>query len=217
VNKYILMGLGLALAAGFVITAQTPPPAPTKIGIVNLQVAMQNTKEGQAAVADMQARFIEPRTTELTAKQNDIKDMTDRLQRGGNTMSQTAKDELSRQIDTKTKSFQRDVEDFNADRDEEERKILDDLVVKMRTVIEKFAVENGFRVVLDATNPNAGILWWTNEADITPQIVEAYDKSQPAPAKSATPAKAPPGNTSKAPPPATPVKPAANPPAPGKQ
>jgi Skp family chaperone for outer membrane proteins len=218
VNKYILMGLGLALAAGFVITAQTPapPPPPTKIGIVNLQVAMQNTKEGQAAVADMQARFIEPRTTELTAKQNDIKDMTDRLQRGGNTMSQTAKDELQRQIDTKTKSFQRDVEDFNADRDEEERKILDDLVVKMRSVIEKYAVDNGFRIVLDATNPNAGILWWTNEADITQQIVEAYDKTQPAPAKTSTPAKgAPAPGAGKQPPPASnPPKPPAT--TPGK-
>ncbi len=150
VKKYILTGL--VLAAGCMIAVQTSvktqaqTPAPlTKVGIVNLQVAMQNTNEGKAAVADLQKRFIDPRTTELTAKQNDIKDMTDRLQRGGNTMSQTAKDDLQRQIDAKTKSFQRDVEDYNADREEEERKILDDLVVKMRVVIEKYSLDNGFR------------------------------------------------------------------------
>ncbi len=131
-KKYILTGL--VLAAGCMIAVQTSvktqaqTPAPlTKVGIVNLQVAMQNTNEGKAAVADLQKRFIDPRTTELTGKQNDIKDMTDRLQRGGNTMSQTVKDDLQRQIDAKTKSFQRDVEDYNAvDREEEERKILDD-------------------------------------------------------------------------------------------
>jgi Skp family chaperone for outer membrane proteins len=225
VNKYILTGL--ALAAGLMVTvetsvktqAQTPPP-PTKIGIVNLQVAMQNTNEGKAAVADLQKRFIDPRTTELTGKQNDIKDMTDRLQRGGNTMSQTAKDELQRQIDAKTKSFQRDVEDYNADRDEEERKILDDLVVKMRTVIEKYALENGFRVILDSSNANNGVLWWANEADVTQQMVEAYDKTQPGP-KSTAPVKPAAGAGTGAPkqptpPPTSPVKPPATPPGPGK-
>ncbi len=222
-NKYTITGL--VLAAGWIMTmqtpAQTPAPTPAKIGIVNLQLAMQHTKEGEASVADLQKRFMEPRTKELTDKQNDVKDMTERLQRGGNTMSQTAKDELQHQIDVKTKSFQRDVEDYNADRDEEERKILDDLVVKMRTVIEKYALDNGYRVVLDATNPNAGVLWWANEADITQQVVEAYDKTQPAPGpgKSATGAKPPTGagagkqTPAPAPPPAKP--PAA--PAAGKQ
>ncbi len=221
-NKYILTGL--ALAAGLMITvetsvktqAQTPAP-PTKVGIVNLQIAMQNTNEGKAAVADLQKRFIDPRTTELTGKQNDIKDMTDRLQRGGNTMSQTVKDDLQRQIDAKTKSFQRDVEDYNADREEEERKILDDLVVKMRAVIEKYALENGFRLILDSSNSNNGVLWWANDADVTQQLVEAYDKTQPGP-KTTAPAKpAATGAGKQAPPPAAPpAKPPAAPPGPGK-
>jgi outer membrane protein len=225
VNKYILTGL--VLAAGWIMTVETSvktqaqtPAVPTKVGIVNLQVAMQNTNEGKASVADLQKRFIDPRTAELTGKQNDIKEMTDRLQRGGNTMSQTAKDELQRQIDTKTKSFQRDVEDYNADRDEEERKILDDLVVKMRSVIEKFALENGYRVILDSSNQNNGVLWWANEADVTQQVVEAYDKAQPGP-KVTTPAKPPTGAGTGAPkqttpPAAPPAKPPATPPGPGK-
>jgi len=210
VNKYTITGL--VLVAGCIITAQTPAPAPTKIGIVNLQIAMQNTKEGQASVADLQKRFNEPRTKELEVKRDEVKEMNDRLQRGGNTMSQTAKEELQRQIDARTKSFQRDVEDYNADREEEERKILDDLVVKMRAVIEKYAQENGFRVILDATNPNSGILWWTNEADVTQQIVDAYDKTQPVKSGS-TPATKAPATKQPTPPPApkAPVTPAPGP------
>jgi len=219
VNKYILTGLVIAAGCIVTITAQTPAPSPTKIGIVNLQLAMQNTKEGQAAVADMQKRFIEPRTEELTAKQNELKEMADRLQRGGNTMSQTAKDELQRQIESKQKSLQRDVEDYNADRDDQERMILDDLVVKMRAVIEKYALENSYRVILDATNPNTGVLWWANEADITQQIVESYDKAQPVSGagKSTGPAKsapAPGAGAPKQPAPPAPTQP--KPPAPGQ-
>ena len=145
------------------------------------------------------------------------------MKRGGNTMSQTAKDELQHQIDVKTKSFQRDVEDFNADRDEEERKILDDLVVKMRTVIEKFAVDNGYRVILDATNPNTGVLWWANDADITQQIVDAYDRTQPMPSSAGKSVSAPKGPaagtgaTKQPAPPAGPAKQATPPPGPPKQ
>ena len=55
-KKYTL--IGLVLVAGCIITAemtaQTPaPPAATKFGIVNLQSAMQNTKEGHAAADDL--------------------------------------------------------------------------------------------------------------------------------------------------------------------
>jgi hypothetical protein len=73
--------------------------------------------------------------------------------------------------------------------------------------------------MMDITNPNSGVMWVATAAEVTRQIVDAYDKAQPAggtaPAKppassikppASNPAKPPASNPAK-PPAATPAKP----------
>ena len=210
---------GLVLASG-TLMAQTPAAAPTKICVINLQSAMVSTKEGQAAADSFRTKFSEPKEKELQAKQAEINDLTDKLQRGANTMSQTAQDDMKRNIDRKSTDYKRAVEDYQFDRDEEQRKLLDDLSSKMQSVIARYAQESGCAVFLDVTNPNSGIMWISDTADVTRQIVEAYDKAQPsagAPGASAAKPPAsgvkPPATTPAKPPATTPAKPPATAPA----
>ena len=136
---------GLILASG-TLMAQTPAAAPSKICVINLQSAMVTTKEGQAAADNFRTKFSEPKEKELQAKQAEINDLTEKLQRGANTMSQTAQDDMKRTIDRKSTDYKRAVEDYQFDRDQEQRKLLDDLSSKMQTVIARFAQENGCAV-----------------------------------------------------------------------
>jgi len=201
---------GLVLASG-TLMAQTPAAAPTKICVINLQSAMISTKEGQAAADTFRTKFSEPREKELQAKQAEINDLSEKLQRGANTMSQTAQDDMKRTIDRKSTDYKRGVEDYQFDKDEEQRKLLDDLSSKMQSVIARYAQENGCAVFLDVTNPNSGIMWISDTADVTRQIVDAYDKAQPsagAPKPPASSVKPPATNPAK-PPAVTPAKPPA--------
>lgn len=208
---------GLVLASG-TLMAQTPTASPSKICVINLQSAMVSTKEGQAAAETFRTKFSEPKEKELQAKQAEINELTEKLQRGANTMSQTAQDDMKRTIDRKSTDYKRGVEDYQFDREEEQRKLLDDLSSKMQSVIARYAQENGCAVFLDVTNPNSGIMWISDTADVTRQIVEAYDKAQPsAGAPAARPASTvkPPATTPAKPPATTPAKPPAA--TPGKQ
>ena len=217
-NKYSLMGLVWASAT---LMAQTPAAVPTKICVVNLQSAMLSTKDGQAAADEFRTKFSEPEEKKLQAKQAEITDLSDKLQRGANTMSQTAQDDMKRTLDKKNTEYKRAVEDYQFDRDEMQRKLLDDLSAKMQAVIDRFAQENACAVMLDITNANSGIMWVATAAEVTRQIVDAYDKTQPgttSPARPATggvkPTTTPPASTVK-PPATTPAKPPA--PGPAKQ
>jgi len=216
VNKYSVIGLVWASAT---LMAQTPAAVPTKICVVNLQSAMLSTKDGQAAADDFRTKFSEPEEKKLQAKQAEISDLSDKLQRGANTMSQTAQDDMKRTLDKKNTEYKRAVEDYQFDRDEMQRKLLDDLSAKMQAVIARYAQENACAIFLDVTNPNSGIMWIADQVDVTRQIVDSYDKTQPgttAPAKPATsgvkPLATPPASTVK-PPAATPAKPPASGPA----
>ena len=212
-NKYSLIGLVWASAT---LMAQTPAAIPTKICVVNLQSAMLSTKDGQAAADDFRTKFSEPEEKKLQAKQAEITDLSDKLQRGANTMSQTAQDDMNRTLAKKNTEYKRSVEDFQFDRDDMQRKLLDDLSAKMQAVIARFAQENSCAIFLDVTNPNSGIMWIADQVDVTRQIVDAYDKTQPgttAPAKPATsgvkPLATPPPASTVKPPAATPAKPPA--------
>jgi outer membrane protein len=215
VNKYLVIALAWASVT---LTAQTPGAVPTKICVINLQSAMLSTKEGQAAADDFRAKFQEPEEKKLQARQAEIGELNDKLQRGVNTMSQTAQDDMKRTLDRKNTEYKRAVEDYQFDRDEMQRKLLDDLSVKMQSVIARFAQENACAVFLDVTNPNSGIMWISDTADVTRQIVDAYDKTAPAAAGTPSapgtvrpPASGikPPASSPAKPPAATPAKPPA--------
>ena len=206
-NKHMLAVPCLVLAAGVAALAQTA--APTKVGVIQIQSAMISTKDGQKAVADLDTKFA-PRKKDLEKKQGEIRDLQDKLQRGGNAMAEAAKTELTRSIDSKSKSYQRDVEDAEAEYQELQRKLLDELGQKMMQVIDKYAQANGFSVILDVSNQNTPVLYASNSVDITKEIIDLYDK--------AAPTAAPSGNAARPLAPAPkPAAPAAAPPAVKKQ
>jgi outer membrane protein len=179
----------LLLSAAGIVGAQAPaaPAAtPNKVGVIQIQAAIVSTKDGQAAAADLENR-LGPKRKELEKQQADVKDLQDKLQRGKNTMSQSAQDDLQRQIDSKTKSFNRDMEDAQAEFESEQQKLVNDLGGKLMQVIDKYAQQNGFSVILDVSNPNTPVLYASNTVDITKDIIDIYDKQGPGPKTGAAP------------------------------
>src|SRR5713101_2607294 len=181
VKNYIIAFL---LGAAGICAAQTAA-APVKVGVIEIQSALVSTKDGQAAAADLETR-LSPRRKELEKAQGDIKDLQDKLQRGANTMAQAAKDEATRNIDRKTTQLNRDMQDAQAELDEEQQRIVRELSDKMMPIIDKYAQEKGYSVILDVSNPQTPVIYASNTVDITKDIIELYDKTAPAtaPAKS---------------------------------
>jgi outer membrane protein len=164
----------LALAAAAV--AQSP----AKIGVINIQSAIVTTKDGQKAAADLEAKVL-PRRKAMEAKQNEINNLKDQLQKGQNALSDQAKQELARNIDYKTKSFKRDVEDLQAEGEAEQQKALQDLGGKMMAVIDRYAKENGYALIVDVSSPQTPVLFASNTIDVTKDIIQLYDKNASAP------------------------------------
>ena len=201
-----------ALILGFAVLAhsQTPGPAPTKIGIIYAAEAIQTTKEGQKAVDELNKSVL-PKKDALDKLQASIQAETDQLRKGAATMSPDAQTKLKNDIDAKTKTLNRDTEDAQAEVEEQQGKIMQELGTKMMTVLTKYATENALAVVLDVSNQATPVLWAASEVNITNDIVKLYDAKYPLTV--AAPPAAAPGAAAK-PPAAPPAKPPAAPPAP---
>jgi len=205
-----MAGIAMAQAAAPAAAAPATMSAPTKVGVIQIQAALAATKEGQKAAAELEVKLA-PRKKELEGKQSEIKDLQDRLQKGGNTLSDSAKEDLTRNIDAKTKSYNRQLEDAQAELEQEQQKLVNVLGQKMMAVIDKFAQQNGFAIVLDVSNQNTPVLYASNTVDITKEVIDLYDKTvftaTPAAARPAAPAASRPAAPTPAP------KPTAAPPA----
>lgn len=195
-----------ALAVGFAALAHAQA-APTKVAIISVQQAILQTKDGQTASAALQAKFM-PKRQEIEKKQASIQALQDQMKKGSATMSEDAKTKLQRDIDSNTKALQREGEDFDADVQQEEGRIMQDLGQKIMDVIIKYATQNGYAMVLDVSNQQTPVLWADPSADITTEIIKLYDAAHPstgaAPAGTAKPATPPPAPAGAAKPPATP-------------
>jgi outer membrane protein len=170
----------LTLAAG---VAAAQAPAPLKIGILQAQAALESTKDGQAAKVELDKK-LGPKAADLQKRENDLRDLQDKITRGGNTLSQAAKDELTNTFTQKKKTYDRDYQDFNDEVQAADAKVLGDLSEKLKKVIDKFRQDNGFALILDVSNPNTPVVSFSDEIDVTQAIIEAYDKTAPTPAKS---------------------------------
>jgi outer membrane protein len=166
----------LALFAAAIAGAQGPPP--TKVGVIQVQAALTGTKDGQKAVAEFQSKMA-PKQKDMERKRAEIQELQDKLSKGGNAMAQAAKDDLARTIDQKTKAYNRDMEDVQAELQQEERKMLEDLSGKMQVVIEKYAQANNYTVILDVSNQNTNVIWISTAIDVTKDIIDLYDKMNP--------------------------------------
>jgi outer membrane protein len=60
---------------------------------------------------------------------------------------------------------------------------------KMVDVLDRYARENGFVVVLDTSGQNSPVLFASTQIDVTQDIVRLYDQAYPVKAGASTPAK----------------------------
>jgi outer membrane protein len=186
-----VLGLGAALLAPMGM-AQTA--APGKVAVIDIQAAIAQTKDGQKAGADMKTKFT-PKQTELQKKQQDIEAMQEQLRKGQNAMSDDARQKMMREIDAKTTNLKRDGDDFNQDIQTETQRIMGELYPKMINVLNKYATENGYAVVLDISSQQTPILFASSSINITNDIIAIYDKTSsmttPSQPKMTTPTAAP--------------------------
>ena len=163
-----------------------------KVAVINIQSALVSTKDGQKAAGEIQGRF-NPKKAELDRRQAEVGQLQDQLNRGRNTLSDEARQNLVREIDQKTKALNRDTEDAQAELNQEEQKLMGELLGRLIQVVNKYAKDNGYVLVLDDSSQQTPLIYASNTIEITKDIVELYDKNAPSPPASPGPASAPAG------------------------
>ena len=128
----------------------------------------------------------QPKKDDFDKRQRDIQAIQDQVKKGAATMSEDAKAKLERDIDSKTKSLQRDTQEVSDDYEQDMGKVFQELGNKMLQIIEQYSYQNGYAAVLDVSNRQTSpVLWAAPSSNITADIIKLYDQAHPAAAGSA--------------------------------
>jgi Skp family chaperone for outer membrane proteins len=174
---------GQAPAAPVQPSPPPKPPAPfpqgAKVGYVYLQQIAAQSKEGQAAQARVN-RLTTQRQNEIGDKQKAMQANQQKLQTGGNLLSDTARAALERDIERQQRDLERLQQDAQTDINELTQEVQADFNKKLFPVLEKLAADKGLHMLFSATD--AGLIWAADGLDLTAEAVKSLDSAGPAPA-----------------------------------
>ena len=107
----------------------------TKIGVINVQVAITSTAEGKQAAAELQSRFA-PRQTELDNIRKQIDERQTKLRTGQTTLSDEEQARLAREGDQMTRAYQRKQQESQDDFNDAQQELVNRIGRKIVTNVE---------------------------------------------------------------------------------
>ena len=155
----------------FVITSQAIAAPVVKVGIVNLQRAVSESKEGIAARADVQKKT-EQFNAELKAKLADIEKLKTELEKNAGMLSVDERASKEKLLQKQLREFKNRQQEAKEEIKQTESDYLKKIISKFGALIEKIGEEGKFSAILDRS---AGILYFGKETDITSLLVKRAD------------------------------------------
>jgi outer membrane protein len=167
--------------------AASAPATGTRVGTINVEAAVFGSNEGRRD-ADVLTKKLEPKQNELKGQNDELEALQKQLQTQDGKLNDDARATLVKQIETKKKSLDRAVQDFQEDGQSQGKEIFSRILQKMAPTIVKYAQENGYQLIVDTSNqwPQSQVLWSGEGVDITKAIVDAYNVSSGVPAPAPT-------------------------------
>lgn len=165
----------------------TPAGATGGVAVIDFMKAVTSTGAGTMATNKLTAEN-NKRVAQLQAKQKEGQDAQTQLTTQDKVLSDARKAELSKVIDRAQTDITRMQDDFNKEMQDLQQANLSPIAATVRTVMEKYAAEKGFAVVLDIGSDANSAVFWNPGIDITDAVVLLADEASKVTLPAAKPA-----------------------------
>jgi len=171
-NKRGIVWLSLLLVLGLValpVMAQ----AQLKIGVVDLQKALNQSKKGKKAKAELRAEF-EKKSKEIAAKKAEVEALRKELQKKASLLSPKAKKAKEDEYREKLRELKFAIEDAKSELATKENEMSSQILKSLVKLVQEKAKREGYSLVLEA---NGGVIYVAPSLDITSSVIRAFDAS----------------------------------------
>src|SRR5262245_32125581 len=169
----IAMGI-IAVAAGDAMGGgQAPAPPPTKIGFIDVQRVLARSQAGVAAREQLE-RDKAAMQKEMDNRRVDMEKLREELEKKGPLMTAEVRREKTELFERKRRDAARLADDFQKDLEKKESGLLQKVLADLASVIDRLGKQKGYWLVVERSR--GGVLYATAEADLTDEVIRAYDQ-----------------------------------------
>jgi outer membrane protein len=176
----LVLALVLGLGAAGVAQAQTPAPAPggqanglQRIAFIDVQRVLARSAAGVAAREQLERE----KTTmqkEMDGRRQELEKLRDDLEKKGALLTPDARREKQDLFERKRRDAARLADDFQKELERKESTLLQKVLQEVSGIIEKLGKERGYYLIVEKRG--AGVIFASAEADLTDEIIRAYDR-----------------------------------------
>lgn len=166
-----ILAISLVVLFAFFLRAEA---AELKIAHVDLQRALNESEAGTRAKEELkkEAKKLED---ELSGKQEELKKLKEDIDKKGDLWNKETKEAKEKELQQKSQSFQKDYMQYGEELDKKKRLREEKIIKEIKETVRSVAKEKGYTYVLESSM--GGILYAPQEADITGEVLKAYNKS----------------------------------------
>jgi outer membrane protein len=157
---------------------QALPPAPfpegAKIAFVVLQRIANESADGKAATAKIQA-LQQKKATELNEKNKQLQGIQSKLEKEASVMSATAQADLTKQAEKLNTEIQRFTQDAQQELTELQEQLRQQFEARVQPVLDEVRKEKGLQLIFNA--PDSGLVAVDPGLDISLDVIKKLDAS----------------------------------------
>ena len=159
-------------------TPQPPAPFPqgAKIAFVNIQAIAQSSSAGKDAskkLADLNAKKV----SEINDKTKQLQAMQAKLKDGAAVLSETARQQLEKDIDKAQRDIQFSQQNAQAEMQELQNDLQGEFQQRLFPVVKQVAEEKGLHAVFSIAD--SGVAYYDPGLDISDEVIKRLDTAKP--------------------------------------
>jgi outer membrane protein len=169
----LLLIAGVVLLGGSGAGAQAPNANTLRVGYIDLARVLARSAAGVAAREQLE-REKATMQKEMDFKRVELDKLRDELEKKGPLMTADARRDREEAMERKRRDATRLADDFQRELGRKEQVLAQKVLQDISGVIERVGKQKGYYLVLE--RGRAGVLFSAPEADLTDDIIKAYDQ-----------------------------------------
>jgi outer membrane protein len=178
----VVVVLAAVLATGAVPAPAQPasPPPVVRIAYIDVSRVLARSAAGVAAREQLE-REKAAMQREMDGRRQELEKMREELEKKGALMTAEARREREDQLERKRRDAARLADDFQRELTRKEQALLQKVLAELQGVIERLGKQKGYALILEKRQ--AGVVFSAPEADLTDELIRAYDQEAAAKGK----------------------------------
>lgn len=168
----------VTLVAALLLAATAPKlyAQTTRIAVVDLQRALNETEDGRRAKARLKKLF-EKRQQQLDKSQNSLKQQKEQIEQ----LIATKAPEKT--IQERAASYQKQLVElqstymeFQRELAEQEGRLTREIIARMESILRRLGQSDGYTLILERNE--GGVVWVPSNLDLTDQVIQRYNSGE---------------------------------------